>query len=89
VNLHPEFQAIKGWLVSGGYVLDAHSVVCDAAGALWDITFPDLADQRTLFIRHQGTDDEFTSLRKDHPQHIFIPASDDTIRTVGTSDIDE
>ena len=51
-------------------VLDAHSVVCDREGILWDITFPDLAEHGILFIRHTGCDEEFTEIRHARAQHI-------------------
>jgi hypothetical protein len=65
-----EVPEVRGWVVNGCYVLDAHSVVCDQEGALWDITFPDLAENGVLFIRHFGTEEEFTNVRKQRAQHV-------------------
>ena len=53
-------------------VLDAHSVVCDRAGTLWDVTFPDLAEQGILFVRHCGTEEEFNEIRTARSQHVLM-----------------
>jgi hypothetical protein len=68
---NPQYRAVKGWAISG-CVLDAHSVVCDEHGILWDITFPDLASRGILFIRHHGTEEEFMA-REQAPITIRDP----------------
>ncbi len=75
VKNNPQYWAVRGWAVNGNggyYLLDAHSVVCDERGALWDITFPDLAAHGLLFIRHWGAADEFTRVRAQREQHICL-----------------
>ncbi|HXR16026.1 MAG TPA: hypothetical protein VN777_07405 [Terriglobales bacterium] len=72
VQHNPRYKPVHGWAVSGCYVLDAHSVVCDQQGTLWDITFPDLAEYGILFIRHRGTEQEFSKVRKQRAQHICL-----------------
>jgi len=59
VTENPECTPVRGWLVSGG-ILDAHSVVADADGTVFDIT--PLNTPRLGFIRHLGTDSEFWAL---------------------------
>jgi hypothetical protein len=72
VLANPHYRAVRGWVVTGGHILDAHSVICDQRGKLWDITFPDLAAVGFLFIRHRGTDEQFFSVRTRRAQHIFL-----------------
>lgn len=67
-----QYRPVRGWVVSGCYVLDAHSVVSDQQGTLWDITFPDPAGRGILFIRHRGTEEEFSKVRKQRAQHICV-----------------
>jgi hypothetical protein len=71
VEGNPEYRPVRGWVVNT-WLLDAHSVVCDEEGTLWDITFPDLAAQGILFIRHDGTDEEFLEIRNLRSQHICV-----------------
>jgi len=71
IKSHLQFRAVRGWAVTAGCILDAHSVVCDEHGFLWDITFDSLPEPGLLFIRHRGTDEEFIGLRMQRAQHIY------------------
>jgi len=55
---NPKHVAVRGWLDSGG-LLEAHSVVADDEGNLFDVT---PRDARIRFIRHNGRDEEFFAL---------------------------
>lgn len=72
VKSNPEHRAVRGWVVSGRCVVDAHSVICDRHGTLWDITFPDAAADGILFLRHRGTGEEFDRARNQQAQHVFL-----------------
>jgi hypothetical protein len=61
VKENRECTPVRGWLDSGG-ILDAHSVVADAYGTLFDITPLQLPGLR--FVRHLGTENEFWALVK-------------------------
>jgi hypothetical protein len=69
VKNRPEHRAVRVWLVGeqgpGLYWLVAHSVVCDPGGNLLDITtpLPDPARLGLPFLRHLGTDEQFSALR--------------------------
>jgi hypothetical protein len=58
VEENPDCVAVRGWLDSGG-LLDAHSVIADADGRLFDIT---RRNPRLLFVRHEDGDGDFFAL---------------------------
>jgi hypothetical protein len=64
---HSACSPVRGWLISARMgtmlMLDAHSVVREADGALVDITLKP-ADQRAPFIVHFGSEAEFEEARK-------------------------
>lgn len=56
----PSWTVIRGWLLIfeddvSGTIFDAHSVVCDPEGRLWDVTQNDMH----RFLPHPGDDGEF------------------------------
>lgn len=62
--LDPHFSVVRGWLYiggQGGAVFNAHSVVADKDGALFDFTPADplVSEDLRLFIRHPGDEDDF------------------------------
>lgn len=72
VAIDPQYGKIRGWVVSGGIQLDAHSLVADAQGILRDITFPDFAEHGIRFLTHTGSDDEFFKARAFKESHICL-----------------
>jgi len=64
---HPGDHRVMGWIISGGCVLDRHSVVDRGPKGLWDITpVPDRQD--TLFLLHEGSPEEFDTL----PNQVIV-----------------
>jgi hypothetical protein len=53
-------KPVRGWLVMG-LLLNAHSVVADIDGAMFDIT-PLQTPQRLPFLPHLGSESEFRAL---------------------------
>jgi hypothetical protein len=78
VRNRPQYRTVRGWLVSeqgpGLYWLTAHSVVCDQQGKLLDITPPirDTARLETRFLRHLGTEEQFSALLPRNNQRILF-----------------
>jgi hypothetical protein len=70
----PQYQPVRGWLAINDQILNAHSVVChrSRSQSLYDITPPKPNRERLAmrFIRHRGTEDEFSTLRKRYAQYI-------------------
>ncbi|WP_156173978.1 hypothetical protein [Cupriavidus basilensis] len=78
VRLHPTWSVVCGWLhvsgnVESGAIFDAHSVVRDASGRLWDVT------QQTFhsFIRYDGPEAQFLAAVSDRSwvQITYLPAT--------------
>jgi hypothetical protein len=65
VKENSEYTPVRGWLDSGG-ILDAHSVVADVDGTLFDIT--PLRMPELHFLRHSGTESEYWALVERHAQ---------------------
>jgi hypothetical protein len=59
ISENPDCTAVRGWLVTSGFLLDKHSLVRSAGGSLFDITPLQVP---TPFIEHPGGDDEFSRL---------------------------
>ncbi len=67
IREHFRHTPVRGWLISGGCVLDKHSVVDIGDGDLVDVTpMPD--DARRTFLVHDGTEDEFCAM----PNQIIL-----------------
>ena len=65
VREHPECASVRGWLVSG-LILDAHSVLAEPSGSLFDIT--PLSIGGLPFLRHCGSEGEFWAVAQHSPQ---------------------
>ena len=61
IKENPQHKPVQGWLVTSGFLLDAHSVVADDSGTLFDIT-PVQTPWRPPFLPHLGNDAEFKEL---------------------------
>ncbi|HEX4020420.1 MAG TPA: hypothetical protein VHX63_04685 [Acidobacteriaceae bacterium] len=78
VSLNPNIKAVRGWMVlpmgiDGQCMYDAHSVI-EEDGVLYDITLrEDAAGEYIPFLRHIGTDEEFSKLIANHSQKIYPP----------------
>lgn len=63
----PACESVRGWAISArmgdAIMLEAHSIVRDADGALADITLK-VTDQRAPFIAHLGSEQEFEAARE-------------------------
>jgi len=74
VDENPCHRSVRGWLISAGagasLLLDAHSAVTDGISE-FDIT-PLL--QPCLFIRHAGSDQDFTIANAGRSQILWPPA---------------
>lgn len=57
---NPGDKPVRGWLVTGEYLFDRHSVVDRGQNCLLDITLPDSAHSR--FLIHDEIDGEFDTL---------------------------
>lgn len=75
---NPSWSISRGWIhVSGdghtGAIFDAHSVVRDPSGKLWDVTL----GTAHSFIEFDGRDEEFDAAVRDGPwrQVIFDPTA--------------
>jgi hypothetical protein len=68
---HPGDHRAMGWIISGGCVLDRHSVVDCGPKGLIDIT-PVLDRQDTLFLLHEGRPEEFDTL----PNQVIVSDTD-------------
>jgi hypothetical protein len=60
VNENPRHKPVRGWLVVGDHLLNAHSVVAGLDGVLFDIT--PLQTPRQRFLPHLGSQSEFWEL---------------------------
>ncbi len=79
VELHPQHEHVRGFLVSNDRETDtslvvAHSVVGDTDGTLRDIT-PNEAYHRYPFVRHIGTLQEFELIAAHEPYMVQVPNS--------------
>ena len=68
ITENPNHLAVRGWLVTSGFLCDKHSVVQSADGALFDITPLQVP---TPFIKHPGDDNEFSALNNQLHLAIF------------------
>jgi hypothetical protein len=60
-KINPHHLRARGWIISGTYVLDKHSVVDRREDGLLEITpLPDRLE--TSFLPHDGTAEEFDAL---------------------------
>jgi len=66
VGRDPGNKPVRGWLVVGGLLLNAHSVVAELDRVLFDIT--SLQIPRLPFLQHLGSESEFWTL----PAEIHI-----------------
>jgi hypothetical protein len=84
IQAHPTSRAVRGWMffdyTEASFFLErkpfvrftAHSVVEDEDGTLHDIT-PSRASRRCPFIRHDGSEEEFTSLvEENRVEHLDL-----------------
>jgi hypothetical protein len=58
VTENPQHKAVRGWLVTSGFLLDRHSVIVDEHGELFDIT-PIALPYRPPFL--SGSEAEFNA----------------------------
>ena len=73
VEENPEWRVAPGWLVSGlsayGCCFDAHSIVADRSGRLFEITLPSATP--TAFVSHRGSKAQFENILSCFKQHIY------------------
>jgi hypothetical protein len=68
---NPKCKPVRGWLVISDGLLNAHSVVADTDGVLFDITPQPVSGLR--FFRHPGTESEFRALiERYHEVHCVL-----------------
>ena len=65
-ELHPGDKPVRGWIISGEYVFDRHSVVDRSRSGLLDIT-PMRDRDHTQFLRHEESEGEFHGLPNQIP----------------------
>jgi hypothetical protein len=70
---NPEYRVVRGWLVCNPSLLNAHSVLESYEGVLYDITPPRPNPERLSmrFVRHVGTEKEYTELRTRWAQYLY------------------
>jgi hypothetical protein len=82
VSHNPSLKPVRGWILSQGVVAgrclyEAHSVI-EEEGVLYDITLrEDVACERVPFLRHVGTEEEFSKMRDGRAQILFPPITVD------------
>jgi hypothetical protein len=64
---NPNCKAVRGWLVTSGFLLDKHTLVRSADGALFDVTPLQVS---TPFIEHPGNDLEFSAFN--NQLHLIV-----------------
>lgn len=60
VKENPRHRAIRGWLVTSGFIFDRHSLIADERGEWFDIT--PIQPYRPPFLIHLGNEEEFMAL---------------------------
>lgn len=98
VQHHPETEAVRGWLFwsaneAGQRLFMAHSVL-EESFQLVDITPIDRNTPREglLFLKHEGTEQEFSGMRIHYPQFLYPPLTfydwrESQVAELGDSDL--
>jgi hypothetical protein len=86
IKNHPEAKAVRGWLFwpqngAGQCTFMAHSVV-DENGELVDITplDPNTPREGLVFLKHVGTEEDFSAMKKTCSVVLYPPATFDEWR---------